>query len=314
MASKPLILIVDDTPINIQILAEALRADYRIKVATGGPAALEVIAAHGPPDLVLLDVMMPGMDGYEVCRRLKAEPATRNVPVIFVTARTDAVDEEYGLRLGAVDYIGKPFHLPIVVARVRNQINLKLKTDLLESLALLDGLTNIANRRRFDDALAAEWKRARRNGRPLALIMADIDFFKAYNDHYGHGAGDVCLKRIATVLADAADRPADLVARYGGEEFVALLPETDCAGVRNIAERLRAAAEALHIPHAFSAAAPWVTISVGFAGMTPDGERAAPLLAEADRMLYRAKEAGRNRVCGPEAADGSCAGVTATAR
>jgi diguanylate cyclase (GGDEF)-like protein len=296
---KSLILIVDDTPINIQVLAEALRVDYRVKVAASGAAAFEVIAKQGAPDLILLDVMMPGMDGYEVCRRLKESPVTKNVPVIFVTAKTDLVDEEQGLRLGAVDYIAKPFHLPIVIARIGNQISLKRKTDLLESLAMLDGLTSIPNRRRFDEALEAEWKRARRNGLPLALIMADVDYFKNFNDHYGHGAGDTCLKKVAAALVEAADRPADLVARYGGEEFVALLPETDLRGAKLFAERFRSGVESLQIPHQYSAASPWVTISIGCAFEFPARDEGAEgLLEAADRNLYVAKEAGRNRIHG----------------
>ena len=298
-AAKPLILIVDDTPINVQILAEALRADYRVRVATSGPAALDGIAKYGPPDLILLDVMMPGLDGYEVCRRLKANPATQHIPVIFVTAKTDAVDEEYGLRLGAMDYITKPFHLPIVTVRVQNQINLKLKTDLLEALALLDGLTNLANRRRFDEALDAEWKRAYRSALPVALVMADVDFFKSYNDHQGHRTGDTCLKKVAATLAQALNRPADLAARYGGEEFVALLPETDLAGAQVMAERFRAGVESLHIPHPASVVSPWVTISIGLASTRPDDQdTAGDLLEWADQRLYCAKAEGRNRVCG----------------
>jgi PleD family two-component response regulator len=197
---KPLILIVDDTPTNVRVLAEALRKDYRIKVANGGQAALDLIASQGVPDLILLDIMMPTMDGYEVCRRLKEDPATKNVPVVFVTAKADIMDEEIGLKLGAVDYIAKPFHLPIIAARIHNHISLKLKSDLLESLAMLDGLTSIPNRRRFDEALHDEWLRARRAGQTISLIMADIDHFKRYNDHYGHGAGDICLIKVANAL------------------------------------------------------------------------------------------------------------------
>ena len=298
MADKPLILIVDDTPINIQVLAEALRSDYRVKVAASGPSAFDIMARHGTPDLILLDVMMPDMDGYEVCRRLKDNPATKEVPVIFVTAKTEVVDEELGLRLGAVDYIAKPFHLPIVTARVRNQIKLKLKTDLLASLALLDGLTDIPNRRRFDEALEAEFKRAQRAGSSIALAMLDIDYFKHYNDHYGHGAGDVSLKKVASALTDCADRPGDLVARYGGEEFVALLPETDAAGAHVIAERFRLSVEALRLPHEYSGAGPWVTVSVGAVSVVPgDLDSIASLLAQADSLLYQAKAQGRNRVC-----------------
>lgn len=298
---KPLILIVDDTPTNIQVLAEALRVDYRVKVATSGQAALDLIDKQGAPDLVLLDVMMPRMDGFEVCIRLKKNPATMQIPVIFVTAKNEAADEEFGLKLGAVDYIAKPFHLPIVKARVQNHLTLKLKTDLLESMAMLDGLTNIPNRRRFDEALDVEWKRALRSASSLAIIMLDIDFFKNYNDRYGHGVGDTCLKKVASALAATVSRPGDLVARYGGEEFVVLLPDTGTEGARLLAESLCNQIEALQIPHEYSGASSWVTVSVGYAAVTPgqDGKESV-LLDAADQMLYRAKELGRNRVCGPD--------------
>jgi len=297
-AKKPLVLIVDDTPTNIQVLAEALRTEYRVKVAASGKAAFDVIAKQGLPDLILLDVMMPEMDGYEVCRKLKQNPRTQAIPVIFVTAKTEVEDEERGLKLGAVDYIAKPFHLAIVSARVRNHINLKLMTNLLESRAMLDGLTNIANRRHFDEQLDREWKRAQRTATALTLIMVDIDYFKPYNDHYGHGAGDACLQKVAAELADSVERPPDLVARYGGEEFVVLLPATDAAGAGQIAERIRARIEALGIAHEYSAAAQRVTVSMGLASCVPvTGEAAASLLEKADRMLYRAKAAGRNQVC-----------------
>jgi diguanylate cyclase (GGDEF)-like protein len=294
----PLILVVDDTPTNIQVLAEALRLDYRVRVAGSGKAAFEIIAKFGAPDLILLDVMMPDMDGYEVCRRLKQAPETKNVPVIFVTAKADMVDEEHGLRLGAVDYIAKPFHLPIVAARVRNHINLKLKSDLLESQAMLDGLTSIPNRRRFDETLENEWKRAERSGARLSLVMADIDFFKRYNDNYGHGTGDECLKKVAATLAHSIKRPSDLVARYGGEEFVMILPETDITDARAIAEHFCSSVENLHIPHEYSDVSRSVTVSAGVACVVPNADRlAADLLKMADEMLYQAKASGRNRVC-----------------
>ena len=296
--AKPTILIVDDTPANIHVLAEALREDYRVKVAASGAAVFEIIAKQGTPDLILLDVMMPGMDGYTVCRRLKDDPQTQHIPVIFVTARSESEDEEVGLRLGAMDYIAKPFHLPIVLARVRNHIQLKRKTDLLEKYAMLDGLTGIPNRRRFDETFDIEWKRAQRSGSPLALIMVDIDFFKQYNDHYGHGAGDACLRKVAGTLSAAVTRPGDIVARYGGEEFVVLMPDTDAEGARMIAERIRELVVAQAIPHEASAAAPVVTSSLGAASLIPDASLVpARLLEIADRRLYFAKAAGRNRVC-----------------
>ena len=299
MTSKPLILIVDDTPTNIQILAESLTADYRIKVAVSGMAALDVVAKQGLPDLILLDVMMPDMDGYEICRQLKQNPATSGIPVIFVTAMSEADDEERGLKLGAVDYITKPFHLPIVKARLQNHIKLKLLSDQLESLAWLDGLTGVPNRRRFDDVLGAEWKRAQRTGAPLSLIMVDIDHFKEFNDHYGHGAGDICLRRVAATLAASVTRAGDLAARYGGEEFVLLMPGTDIDGARLLAEQLRSSIEAQRIPHERSSTSCWVTMSAGYASLIPsqDGD-ALMLLEEADQMLYYAKKSGRNRVHG----------------
>lgn len=299
---KPLILIVDDTPINIQVLAEAMRSDYRVKVATSGEMALDIIGKEGgKPDLILLDIMMPEMDGYEVCRRLKANPDTQGIPVIFVTARSNAQDEEYGLKLGAMDFIAKPFHLAVVKARVRNHIALKIKTDLLESLALIDGLTGIPNRRRLDEALNMEWKRGLRSGSPLAVVMADIDFFKAYNDHYGHGAGDECLRTVARVLSSSLSRPADMMARYGGEEFVAIMPDTDAAGAKRLAQcwRDNVVGEALF--HAYSGVADRVTVSVGYASLTPSADLSPQALLEmADKMLYQAKAQGRNRVCGSE--------------
>jgi diguanylate cyclase (GGDEF)-like protein len=297
---RPMILIVDDTPTNIQVLAEALCSDYRVKVATSGKAALAL--SNNPesrPDLILLDVMMPEMDGYEVCRRLKQSPATQGIPVIFVTAKNDVTDEEHGLRLGAMDYIVKPFRLAIVKARVQNHINLKIKTDLLETLALIDGLTGIPNRRRFDEVLDIEWKRAQRGGSVLAVIMADIDYFKAYNDNYGHSAGDQCLTAVAKTLASSLYRPSDMMARYGGEEFVGILPDIDVEGARVLAERWRANVAALALPHQHSKAENYVTISVGYASLRPTQYQSPMELVEkADKMLYQAKELGRNRVCG----------------
>ncbi|MBF0476727.1 MAG: diguanylate cyclase [Deltaproteobacteria bacterium] len=294
---KPLILVVDDNPVNIHVLAQALQAEYTVKIATDGLKAVEL--AHHPekPDLILLDVMMPEMDGYEVCQRLKESKATKNIPIIFVTAKNEVGDEEHGFNLGAADYITKPFAIPIVRARVGNHIKLKLKTDLLESLASLDGLTGIYNRRRFDEALDKEWRRAARNQAPLSLIMADVDYFKLYNDLYGHGLGDECLQNMAALLTRTATRPGDLAARYGGEEFVILLPETSPSGASKLAERFRASVEALKRPHKDSSTSDYVTVSVGCATMIPlPGSDPAGLLQAADRLLYQAKHEGRNRV------------------
>ncbi|SEP79121.1 diguanylate cyclase (GGDEF) domain-containing protein [Ectothiorhodospira magna] len=297
---KGSILIVDDQPANIHALANLLNGDYRILTATTAARALTLAGRDGGPDLILLDILMPDMDGYELCYRLKEDERTRHIPVIFVTALDHDAHEEKGFDLGAADYISKPFNPAIVRARVRNQVNLKRKTDLLERIALRDGLTEIPNRRQFDARLAEEWARlSRRPGSsPLSLLMIDVDHFKAYNDHYGHGAGDTALRRVAQALEGSLSRPADLVARYGGEEFVALLPETDLVGARHVGATMLAAVARLRIPHGHSTASPCLSISIGVA--THDGESPQPsveaLKQAADQALYRAKIQGRNRV------------------
>jgi len=242
--------------------------------------------------------VMPGLDGYEVCTRLKAEPRTKGIPVIFISGLSDESDEAKGLEIGAIDYITKPFSPPIVRARVRNHLQLKRYQDMLERLSVLDGLTGIANRRRFDETIDHEWLRSRRQGTTLSLIIIDVDCFKAFNDNYGHAAGDECLKKVASVLNDGVKRPGDLVARYGGEEFVVIMPETDAAGAIVIAETLRRSVVSLALPHAFSPAGDVVTISIGGATVVPARETQGPegLLKLADTRLYEAKHAGRNRV------------------
>jgi len=288
------VLLVDDVPANLSLLSGILRDDYRIQLATSGAKALELVAASAP-DLILLDVMMPEMDGHEVCKRLKSNPATRDIPVLFVTAQNQIEDEELGLTLGAMDYIHKPISPPIIKARVRNHIALKLQTDALKRLTRVDGLTNVSNRRHFDDTLDTEMQRAKRTQSQLSVLMIDVDYFKPFNDHYGHGAGDQCLKQIAQAMQSEVSRPMDLLARYGGEEFVALLPGTDLKGACKVAEALREAVAALHIPHASSPVAEHVTICVGVAtcnGATLTGD----LLGQADQALYQAKQAGRNQI------------------
>jgi diguanylate cyclase (GGDEF)-like protein len=201
-----------------------------------------------------------------------------------------------------VDYITKPIRAPIVKARVDTHVRLKRYRDKLERMSWIDGLTGLANRRRFDEALAREWERTRRDEAPLSVILMDVDHFKGFNDNYGHQAGDDCLQEVARALADTVSRPADLVARYGGEEFVCLLPGTDCAGAEQLAEGIRAAVADLGIRHEHSSAADHVTLSLGVACTVPDGERRPQELSQqADENLYTAKESGRNRVYGSPA-------------
>ncbi len=290
------ILIVDDERFNINVLVELLKPEHKTTVAKNGRQALERVLMGTPPDLILLDVMMPGMDGYEVIHKLKDNEKTKNIPVIFITALSQTSDEAKGFDLGAVDYITKPFQPTIVKARVNTHLRLKRKSDLLESLVALDGLTEIPNRRRFDETLDLEWKRAIRNNNLLSLVLMDIDHFKLYNDNYGHAAGDVCLKKVARSIEKVPQRPADLVARYGGEEFVAVLPETDGEGATQIAEQMREAVFSLGVTHEFSSASDVVTISLGVATIYPVVEIDQKYLIEqADKGLYDAKEEGRNR-------------------
>ena len=295
---RPRLLVVDDQPINIQVLYQTFAADHQVFMATSGEQAL-VLCETREPDLVLLDVMMPGMDGHEVCRRLKANAVTSGIPVIFVTAHNDEAAETRGLELGAVDFISKPINPMIVRARVKTQLTMKAQADLLRSLAYIDGLTGAYNRRYFDERLASEWARSARNHTALSLVLLDVDFFKRYNDRYGHPAGDECLRRVAATLKAGLRRPGDMVARYGGEEFVCLLPETGIDGTLSLAQQLGEAIFAQQIEHADSLAAPVVTISLGVSTMRdPAGRTAADMLHEADARLYRAKASGRNRACG----------------
>jgi diguanylate cyclase (GGDEF)-like protein len=295
---KPKLLLVDDQPINIQVLHQIFAADFQVFMATSGAQALAVCKSN-PPDLVLLDIVMPGMDGFEVCTRLKADELTRNIPVIFVTAHTDAEQETHGLDVGAVDFISKPVNPAVVRARVKTHLTLKLQSDVMRKLVFLDGLTGVYNRRYFDQQLSIELARSVRNKSPLALIMLDVDFFKRYNDRYGHQVGDDCLRQVALCVKEGLRRPADLVARYGGEEFACILPETDFASAMAIAIDLEQRVRAKGIPHADSEVASVVTVSLGVAGWEAGATvEAGALLAESDLQLYQAKHAGRGQACG----------------
>jgi len=295
--NKPKILIVDDEPANIRILNELLASQYQTFIAKDGEGALNV-ASNELPDLILLDVTMPGMDGYDVLRRLKDSDRTSAIPVIFVTGMSSVEDEMRGLELGAVDYITKPISPPILNIRVRNHIELKQQRDVLRNLSIKDGLTGIHNRRYFDEFLNREWKRAQRiKDEPLALILMDVDHFKAYNDNYGHSEGDHCLKAVAAALNGRTLRAADLLARYGGEEFVCVLPNTSLECAVSIGEDLAERVRELALPHAYSSAADFVTLSMGAFAAVPSREsNPDALIVAADRNLYRAKETGRNRL------------------
>ena len=296
---KQKILIADDERFNLNILVDILKPDYKVIVAKDGKQALKR-AESNPPDLILLDIMMPEMDGYEVCKNLKENEQTKDIPVIFITAMKEAGDEARGFDLGAVDYITKPFQAAIVMARVKAQLKMKWQADMLRQMASIDGLTEIPNRQKFEEVFDREWNRAVRNKVPLSVLLMDIDFFKQYNDAYGHGRGDKCLKAVAQALAGTIRRPGDFVARYGGEEFIAVLPETDIPGAMTIAETMRSNVELLKILHAQSVPLDFVTISIGVSSVFPSGgfsdAALVSVVAAADEMLYKAKAAGRNQV------------------
>jgi diguanylate cyclase (GGDEF)-like protein len=290
------VLVADDDPVNRQVLAELLKPEYTVLLAKNGEQALERATRHAP-DLILLDVLMPDLNGYEVLRRLRADPQTERISVIFISGLNRPEDEASGLKMGASDYIAKPFNATVVMARVALHLQLVRQRRMLERLANIDGLTELANRRRFDELYAMEWQRAQRNGWPLSIAVLDIDCFKQYNDLYGHPAGDRALRAVARAASAWMRRPADLAARYGGEELVLLLPETGAQHARDVAEDLRASIADLQIAHEASKAGAVVTVSIGGATLGQNGaESAAELLEAADAQLYRAKQGGRNRV------------------
>jgi len=295
MAVNGRILVVDDAMENIQILHAALQDEHEVLFALDGPRALE-IARSQQPDLILLDAVMPGMDGHAVCKALFAAPETSGIPVIFVTALKSPEDETRALGAGAADFISKPVNAAVVRARVRTQLTVKRQRDALRALILTDALTGVANRRAFDERLEMEWRRCGRAQLPVSLLMVDIDHFKLYNDHYGHPAGDATLVEVAGAMRRAAGRGQDLVARYGGEEFAILLPQLDGQGALGVGRRLMHELELLDLPHAASPTSQRLTVSIGISSMVP-GEHSVPadLVQVADALLYQAKAGGRNQ-------------------
>ncbi|MTV50341.1 diguanylate cyclase [Heliobacillus mobilis] len=314
------ILIVDDAE-DVRIYLDAIlsKAGYQVTNVDSPHKALALLAnGDAEVDLVLLDVMMPEMDGIEVCRIIKSQEVSADIPVIMVTALTNMDELERAFAAGAMDYITKPIKRVELLARIRSALTLKEEMDRrkareeellevtrslqevvkkLKTLSALDGLTELANRRRFDEYIQAEWKRAVRNQRAFSLIMADIDFFKAYNDTYGHLGGDECLKIIARLLEFFARRPGDLACRYGGEEFALILPETDCDGALQLAEAIRLAVEERGIPHQASSITDKVTVSMGVVTVVPKpGDSLEAFIDRTDQALYEAKRTGRNRV------------------
>ncbi len=298
--AKPRMLIVDDQPVNIQALYAVFGTSFQVFMAINGEQAIKV-ALQERPDIILLDVILPDINGHDVCLKLKKMPETADIPILFVTAQSDPDEETRALEVGGMDFIQKPINPAVVRARVNTQMTLKRQTDLLKRMAFIDGLTRIYNRRYMDDRLASEWGRSLRQGDPLCVVMIDVDHFKLYNDFYGHQQGDECLRTVASALKHALWRPCDVLTRYGGEEFACILPDTSLQGAMQVAQRLADAVEGQRIPHEKSSARPHVSVSIGVA-VKPAGFEGSlgDLLAAADANLYEAKRKGRAQVCGSE--------------
>ena len=289
------ILVIDDSAVQIEFLNSILKNDYEITMCQTAADGLRA-AKEGGYSLILLDVVMPDMDGFTLIRELKATDLTRHVPVIMITGLADIQYEERGLLLGAVDYIAKPFSPVIIKARVNTHIQLYRYQNQFQEQALVDQLTGVANRRRYEAESAARWKDAVRFGQPFSLCMFDIDKFKVYNDTFGHPAGDRVISAVAKEVSAHFRRATDLFARYGGEEFVAVFVGGDGQSAFEFLKEIRQAVEDMHIPHDPSVGS-WVTISVGGVTLRPKaGDSFDTYLKLADTMLYDAKRLGRNRV------------------
>ncbi|MGJ0376513.1 GGDEF domain-containing response regulator [Aliarcobacter cryaerophilus] len=292
---KPTILVVDDMTTTLLLIHDLLKDTYEVKIAKSGTKALEILESPNDIDLILLDIEMPDINGYDVCKRIKNNETIKNIPIIFITGRTSQEDEEYGLNLGAIDYITKPFNKTITKLRLKNYLEMKIKNDMLEKLSMYDGLTNIRNRRFFDETFEKTFNEIKRDKKSLAVLMIDIDFFKPYNDNYGHGQGDETLRKVAKALEKTIKRASDFVARYGGEEFVILLKDINKDGVEAVANNLLNAVRELKITHEFSKIENYVTVSIGASFYNSNSDvTKLELLLKADETLYNVKNSGRN--------------------
>lgn len=296
MQPKQSVLIIDDSPLIVKILKDMLKSDYTVFSAFTGQDGL-TMAMENMPDLIILDIVMAPMDGYEICRQLKANTITKNIPVIFITALNEMEDEKKGLEIGAIDYITKPFCEPIVKIRVKNHIELKQHRDFLSTLSAIDGLTGIHNRRYFDTKFQEEWDKAIINETPLSIILIDIDRFKKYNDTLGHLEGDECLRLVAKCIQDSAEKGGNIVSRFGGEEFVCLMPNTPAEVAVDVAFSIFKSVNKCNIPFAASDISSNVTISAGLKTVVPSNAIIKEdFLKSVDDLLYKAKRQGRNQL------------------
>ena len=295
---KHQILIVEDDPVNINVVVGFLRDEFVLSIAKTQQKALELLAEK-PIDIVLLDLNLPDGSGFDICQIVRADRETYSSPSIIVMTGSDSVaDELRCLELGANDYITKPLHELVLKARMMIQLELLRKTALLNKLARIDGLTEVANRRAFDETLVREWHRCKRAGQPLSLLLVDVDDFKKFNDTYGHASGDMCLRQVASLLSKVFKRASDLVARFGGEEFAVVMPNTDQKDAISLANVALGKMVERSIPHTASTAHDVVTFSGGLITTFPvDVDLTAEeIIDQADRQLYAAKKQGRARI------------------
>jgi diguanylate cyclase (GGDEF)-like protein len=290
------VLVVDDEHANLSAIENILTPEYKIVTAHSGEEALRRVTDINP-DIILVDTVMPDMDGFKTLTRLKEIREMQNIPIIIFTERSNEDDEERGFLLGAVDYISKPFKKAIVRARVRTHLRIAGQMRTIEHLSLIDALTNIPNRRSFDEKSIIEWRRCAREHKPISFLMMDIDHFKIYNDTYGHPQGDILLTAVAKVFTDSARRPSDIAARLGGEEFGLMLPDATLENAMAMAERIRQEVGALQIPTHDGLAVTSATISIGVTSIVPgEHDLLKNFMAKADEYLYTAKASGRNMV------------------
>lgn len=300
----PKVLVVDDSQTQRAVIAEYLKPlNCEVTLASSGEEALMQVTEH-VPDLIIMDVEMPGLNGFEACKAIRGFLQDNWVPIVYLTGRTDPSDLVEGLNVGGDAYITKPVHQDVLVAISKAMLRVsKLQSELitankkLDEVAHFDVLTQIMNRRGYEDMLNRLWKDHERRKASLSVLLMDIDFFKKYNDGYGHIKGDECLREVAQTLKNELKRPIDVLARYGGEEFVVLLPDTDIEGAKAVGLRLVSAMKKANIEHKFSDAQPYVTVSIG-AAENSENQTISSILQTADEALYKAKEAGRDQVIG----------------
>ncbi len=294
---KQRLLIVDDATENTELLAQTLNKNYELLIANNGKDALALTQTTPRPDMILLDLSMPGMNGYDVSKEIHLEESTKDIPIIFLTTMNDIENDVYELNTGAVDFISKPFDLKDVEEKIRNHLALQSFQDMLNQTSDIDALTQISNRRRFDETLAIETRKAKRMKTALSIIMIDVDYFRFYNELYGFEEGNACLQEIAFNLKKPLRRAGDLIARWSGQRFVCLLPDTDSKGAFHVANNLSQTISNLKIPHQSSPIEKIITISLGVAtGTDTIANSYDNLLDGAQIALHNAKQSGRNQI------------------